>query len=150
MKVMNGTGYAMLAFILGFLIAQVWKTLVGLLRVQGVAKMSLGEVIAYFSRSGGMPSGHAASFSALTVYLGLTFGFDSGVFALALGCLAIVLYDATHVRYAVGRQGEVLNRILQKNNQKPLPLVEGHTISQVIVGALTGILVGILVFYISS
>lgn len=138
--------FAVLAFVVGFLVAQVWKTVAGLLkRPRGSERMTFGEAVAYFSRSGGMPSGHSASFTALTVYLGNVYGFDSGVFILALGCLAIVLYDATHVRYAVGLQGEALNRILEKNGEKPLLLVEGHTILQVVVGVLIGICVGILV-----
>lgn len=141
--------YVLLAFGLGFLVAQFWKLIVGLLtgdRPSG--KMDLKTAIGYFSRSGGMPSGHTASFTAASVYLGLVFGFDSGLFALAAATWIIVVYDATHVRYAVGEQGKALNELLAKAGKKELPLVEGHTMLQVAVGAIIGMVIAFGMFYL--
>lgn len=104
--------------------------------------------IAYIFRSGGMPSGHAASMTALTTSIGIAEGFSSSIFALALASTIIILYDAVHVRYAVGEQGEVLNRLLRQNGGKPLPIVEGHTVPQVVVGVILGALVGLLVWFL--
>lgn len=144
---MNGI-YALVAFVFGWLIAQLWKLIQGALsgRQKGV-KRDLKDWVGYFTRSGGMPSGHSACMVATSVYLGCVFGWDSGVFALAVASTAIVLYDATHVRYAVGLQGEALNKILRKNGEKPLPLTEGHTVSQVVVGCILGVAVGILTYF---
>ena len=56
-----------------------------------------------------------------------------------------------NVRYAVGEHGKLLNEMARNDGNsktKPQKLVEGHTISQAIVGSLIGILVGVLVFTI--
>lgn len=143
--------YALIAFVTAFLVAQIWKTVAGIVGGHATKKrMTWQEMIGYFSRSGGMPSGHSASFTALTVFLGCAEGFQSGLFALAVGSLIIVLYDATHVRYAVGKQGEALNELLEKAGKSDLPLVEGHTVGQVAVGILIGVIVGVGVFGIVS
>ena len=141
---MNGW-YALIAALVGWLIAQTWKTVAGVVadRKQ-IKKMGLAALIGYVTRSGGMPSGHAASMSALTVCLGLGEGFGSGVFALSLAMTLIVIYDAIHVRYAVGVQGMALNRMLEKEGEKPLPIAEGHTLAQVVVGMIIGVVVGII------
>lgn len=138
--------YAIIAFVLGFLGAQVWKLIAGLVsgeKPEGVT--NLQAAIGYFSRSGGMPSGHAASFTAMTVCLGALCGWASGVFALAMGVWMIVLYDAIHVRYAVGEQGKALNQLLKREKLQELPIVEGHTVSQVTVGVILGVMIGFLV-----
>lgn len=142
---MNGW-YAILAAGVAWLIAQSWKTIAGFVEGRKSArKMSLGEMVDYMTRSGGMPSGHSACMVALTAYLGMWCGFDSALFALALAMTMIVLYDATHVRYAVGEQGKVLNEMLVKEGKKPLKVVEGHTVLQVIVGSAIGLIIGVIV-----
>ncbi len=132
--------FTLVAFGLGFLVAQLWKMVSGL--VSG-KKVSAKEAIRQFSRSGGMPSGHTASMTAATIYLGCVNGFGSSLFALALCIWMIVIYDATHVRYAVGKQGRALNELLTQDAKAELPLVEGHTIPQVMVGAVIGVIIGL-------
>ena len=147
---MNGW-LALGAFVIGFLTAQIWKLITGAWNDRGrTEKRTLGTWIGYFMRSGGMPSGHSASFTALAVYLGCWQGFDSGVFALAVGTWIIILYDAVHVRYAVGEQGKALNGLLKKNGEAELPIVEGHTVPQVAVGVLIGVIVGVGVAILSG
>ena len=63
---------------------------------------------------------------------------------------AIVVYDATHVRYAVGEQGKALNKLLKKAGDAELPVVNGHTVPQVIVGALLGVVVWMIVTLITK
>lgn len=139
----------MLAFACGFLMAQVWKLIRGIIRGKAAKEViSLQTAIGYFMRSGGMPSGHTAGFTAASVFLGCIYGFSSGIFALAACTWMIVVYDATHVRYAVGKQGEALNGLLEKAGKPTLPLVEGHTVPQVAVGAVIGVAVGLLVAYL--
>ena len=103
---MNEAWLILVAFGSGFLLAQLWKLVAGLVsgyRTHEIIDFKTG--VGYFTRSGGMPSGHAASFTAATVLIGCMYGFDSGLFMLAVCMWAIVAYDAMHVRYAVGIQG---------------------------------------------
>lgn len=141
---MNGW-FALLAFVIGWFIAQAWKTITGIWKGHRQAKkLDLAAFIDYASRSGGMPSGHSASMTAMTTYIGMVNGFNSGLFALALATTLIVVYDAIHVRYAVGEQGKALNGVLEKEGKKPLPVIEGHTMAQAVVGVLIGILTGVV------
>lgn len=143
--------YALIAFTVAWLIAQVSKTILGLIGGHKAGKVTnLGAAIGYFTRSGGMPSGHTASFTALCVYLGCEFGFASGIFALSLATWSIIVYDAIHVRYAVGVQGKALNGLLREQGKKELPVIEGHTLPQVMVGGVIGVVVGLLIFWIAG
>ncbi|EOA35806.1 hypothetical protein CARUB_v10021043mg [Capsella rubella] len=96
--------------------------------------------------SGGMPSSHSATVTALALAVGLQEGFGGSHFAIALVLTAIVMYDATGVRLHAGRQAEVLNQIVYElPAEHPLaesiPLREllGHTPPQVIAGGMLGI-----------
>ena len=142
---MNGLG-GLVAFTLGWMVAQVGKPLVALVQKRG--KMSGKELFHQLTKSGGMPSGHTASFVALTMFLGLKDGFDSSIFVLAVGMALIVIYDAVNVRMAVGEQGKKLNDLAveQGHKGKKLRVVEGHTVPQVIVGGVLGVLVGWITF----
>jgi len=73
-----------------------------------------------FFRCGGMPSAHTAFVSALTTAIGIVSGFSSALFCVTLAFSIIVAHDAINVR-------------------------KHHTLKQVIVGALVGILVTIIV-----
>lgn len=138
--------YGIVAFALAWFVTQVLKTIFGLLSGYRSGEIvNFATFIGYFMRSGGMPSGHAASMTALCTYLGYLNGFNSSVFALSVGVLIIVLYDAINVRYAVGEQGKALNRLLAADKQPELHVIEGHTLPQVIVGMLIGVVVGCLV-----
>ncbi len=147
---MNDKGWlALVAFLGGFVIAQTWKFFEGMVRGQtGSMKWGFKTVVGYAMRSGGMPSGHSASMAALTACLGCLYGVDSGIFALAMACTIVVVYDAIHVRFAVGEQGKALNGLLQQNGEKGLPIVEGHTLIQAAVGVILGVLVGLAVYFI--
>lgn len=136
----------LVAFVLGFLVAQVAKTIGAL--VSGKAKAK--DIPEYLVKSGGMPSGHSASFVAAATEIGLLTGFESAVFALAICTTVIIIYDAMNVRYAVGEQGKMLNELIEhhghkRHGERKLKVVEGHTLPQVIVGALLGIGIGLLV-----
>ncbi len=143
--------YGIIAFIIGFTVAQVSKFIIGLLKKGKKPYKNFKEVVEDLVRSGGMPSGHSASFMALSTFLGLSEGFDSAIFALAVGMTIIIIYDAVNVRYAVGEYGKLLNEIAKSDGNaktKPKKLVEGHTVPQAVVGSLVGVLVGALVFMI--
>ena len=133
---MNGMN-VLIAFALGFVAAQVMKILILLVRRRG--RISLRELAVFAVKSGGMPSGHAASLSAATVAVGRICGFMSVECAMMVCVLVIALYDAVNVRWAVGEQGKVLAR-----EHPELKVVEGHTVVEVVVGLVIGILVGII------
>lgn len=134
-----------IAFVLGWFFAQSGKIIGDIISKK--RSLTLNELIDGFTRSGGMPSGHTASFTGLTIFFGLRDGFTSAMFILALAMTIIVVYDAVNVRYAVGEQGKLLNIIAETDNNKKtnrMRVVEGHTVPQVCVGAVLGILLGFL------
>lgn len=142
--------FLFLAFSLGWLIAQTIKLVAGIIKQKG--KMSFSDVRYYMFKSGGMPSGHTASFVALDTALALMYGIEP-VFVVAVCATAIFIYDAVNVRYAVGEHGRLLNEIAESDHNpktKPQKIVEGHTIPQVIVGAFLGILLGWLTYVIAG
>lgn len=99
--------------------------------------------------AGGMPSSHSAVVTSLATMIGRSEGFDSPVFALSVIFAVVVMYDATGVRRAAGKQARLLNKIIETPGltglqvQERLVEVLGHTPMQVIVGALIGIAIGI-------
>ncbi|XP_073220421.1 uncharacterized protein [Cicer arietinum] len=62
--------------------------------------------------SGGMPSSHSATVTALATAVGFHQGFGGSIFAIAFVLACIVMYDATGVRLQAGRQAEILNQII--------------------------------------
>jgi acid phosphatase family membrane protein YuiD len=101
----------------------------------------------FLSRLGGMPSSHASTASACALSVGLRTGFDSPVFAVAFGLVALVMIDAQSVRRAAGAQARLLNQLAEEFRQKhpepPVKLSEalGHTRTEVFVGAVLGVAV---------
>lgn len=98
--------------------------------------------------AGGMPSSHTAVVMSLSVMIGKEAGFGSYQFAISMIFALIVMYDATGVRRAAGKQATVLNKIIETPGLTGLEVQEklkealGHTPIQVIVGAIIGIIVG--------
>jgi uncharacterized protein len=107
---------------------------------------------AFLFRLGGMPSSHSAAVSAVATMIGLLNGFGSDLFAVALTLAAIVMIDAQTVRRAAGQQARLLNQIVDELfrthhfPQHKLAELLGHTRLEVLLGALLGILTGLL-FY---
>ena len=101
--------------------------------------------------AGGMPSSHSAIVTSLATMIGKYEGVDTPIFALSLIMAFIVMYDACGVRRAAGKQAALLNKIIETPGltgvQVSERLVEvlGHTPVQVLIGALLGVVVGILV-----
>lgn len=126
---------------LAWLVAQIIKGLLSLIRHK---KMDFRR----FVGAGGMPSSHSAFVSALATGVGLTDGWDSTNFALALVFSLVVMYDAAGVRLAASKQARVLNKMVQELfderefHHERLKELIGHTPVEVIVGAVLGILFG--------
>lgn len=100
--------------------------------------------------AGGMPSSHSAIVVSLATLIGKYEGVDTSIFALAVITSFIVMYDAAGVRRAAGKQAKLLNKIIETPGlssiqvQEKLVEVLGHSPIQVFVGALVGVIVGIL------
>ena len=94
--------------------------------------------------TGGMPSAHAASVTALTVAAGLSAGWRSPLFGVTAFFALITMYDAAGIRRAAGHQARVLNRMYKeleeyhKLDPERLHELLGHTPVEVLVGALYG------------
>ena len=100
--------------------------------------------------AGGMPSSHSAVVVCLAVMIGKQYGFNSSIFALAFIFAIVVMYDAAGIRRAAGKQAALLNKIVNTPGlsipqvQERLVEVLGHTPVQVFVGAIIGLIVGII------
>ncbi len=100
----------------------------------------------WFLGTGGMPSAHAATVSALATAIGLKCGVKSYLFAVTLIFAWIVLMDAQGFRRSAGKQAEALNKILddiywrKKIGEARLKELLGHTPFEVLMGAIIGIL----------
>ena len=146
---MNDGILILISFVSGFVIAQVAKLLAALVRQKG--KMSGKEIVYWLFRSGGMPSGHSASFVAAATACGWARGFTSVECVILICVSIIIIYDAVNVRYAVGEHGKLLNEIARSDNNvktKPQKLVEGHTLPQAAVGILIGLVIGTVAYYL--
>ena len=106
--------------------------------------------------SGGMPSSHSATVCALATAASNVYGIGSFEFAISAIFAFIVMYDAMGVRLEIGKQAKIINDLVtafkslegaaQAKKLTPDKLKEfvGHTPIQVLVGAILGILIGIL------
>lgn len=98
-----------------------------------------------------MPSSHSAVVTSLSTMIGKEYGIDSAIFAISLIFAFVVMYDAAGVRRAAGKQAKILNKIVETPGLTGVEVSErlvevlGHTPIQVLVGALIGIVVGIIV-----
>lgn len=99
--------------------------------------------------SGGMPSSHSALVSSLATSIGITEGVASPMFAICVALSLIVMYDASGVRRAAGKQAKILNQIIESegkniNVQEKLIELLGHTPLEVYVGAVIGVVMAFL------
>ena len=123
-------------------IAQILKVLVVLVQERRLAWN-------YFVTSGGMPSSHAATVSAMTAAIAIVYGLGSVGFCISAVLAVIVMYDAAGVRQSVGQQSIIINRIVKEIQFKsPKDRIEhdlrefiGHTPFQVVVGAVLGVFI---------
>ena len=101
--------------------------------------------------AGGMPSSHSAVVVGLSTLIGKYEGVGSPIFALSFILAFVVMYDACGIRRAAGKQAVLLNKLIETPGltgmQVSEKLVEvlGHTPVEVFVGALIGIVVGLIV-----
>ena len=131
--------------ILTWLIAQLIKVIIGIIKEKRFN-------FKWFVGTGGIPSSHCAGVAALATSVGMRFGYNSGIFAVALIFTIITMFDAQGVRRSTGKQAEILNKMFEdlyfKKPIKEDRLIEliGHTPIQVFAGVALGILCGYILY----
>jgi acid phosphatase family membrane protein YuiD len=126
-------------------IAQFYKVIASLVIEK---KVNLKRMI----ETGGMPSSHSSTVSALATAVGIVYGLSSALFAISAIFAVIVMHDASGIRRAAGEQAGILNKLSESLNslfenkfqQENLRELLGHTRIEVIVGAILGIAVALL------
>ena len=108
---------------------------------------------------GGMSSGHSATVTALAVMCGLTEGFGSTVFGLAMIFAIVVMHDAMGVRREAGKHARSIISIVEQLNDyfsehddkiktEKLKVLVGHTPLQVVVGSLLGAVIALVYHFL--
>lgn len=135
--------YLVVPFLLWFII-QLSKVIQDIIKTK---KFNFKRILG----AGGMPSSHSAIVTVLATLIGKYEGFDTPLFGIAVIFAFVVMYDAAGVRRAAGKQASLLNKLIETPGLTGLQVSErlvevlGHTPFQVFVGALLGIIVGLIV-----
>ncbi|MCR4739001.1 MAG: divergent PAP2 family protein [Lachnospiraceae bacterium] len=139
--------YLFIAAAAAWLVAQIIKTALDLVITK---ELSLERMIG----SGGMPSSHSATVSALATAALIKCGASSHEFAISAILAIIVMYDARGVRRETGNQAVVLNKMMDYfSNEHPekdlfdennLKELIGHTPLQVSIGAVLGVVIALI------
>jgi len=100
--------------------------------------------------TGGFPSSHTSTVTALTLRIGTDIGFGSPIFALSFIVAMITMIDASGLRQEVGRHSKTLNDLLQTLKMgeiigfNELEELIGHTKLEVLGGIILGVLIGLV------
>ena len=93
------------------------------------------ELIGY----GGLPSTHSAIVSSVAALVAIREGLDHPAFGVAVALAFVVMLDANSLRRQIGRQAQVINRLNEDTQEKPLRESIGHTRVQIGAGIVVGI-----------
>ncbi|MBI5700742.1 divergent PAP2 family protein [Candidatus Saganbacteria bacterium] len=132
---------------IAFLLSQTFKVVYYFIKEKQFNLIHLFE-------AAGMPSTHSAMSASMTLMIGLTEGFSSSLFAVAVVFTIIVMYDAMGVRFAAGQQAVVLNKIIEDiysekvSEKEKMKELIGHTPTEVFAGFVVGILTATIVYFI--
>lgn len=145
------SNYVLIATLSGWFTAQFFKMIVTLIKDKQFKPMLI-----LFS-SGGMPSSHTATVSALFTASAIMYGLGSFQFAISFTLAMVVMTDAVGVRRETGKQAKVINELLEEmfsgdpeRSDKALKELVGHTPFQVAMGALVGIGTAFIVAFIMN
>jgi len=131
---------ALIAGLIAWLLAQIIKMPLDYFRTR---KWNWALLIT----TGGMPSSHSSLMTATAHAIGLYYGFDNPVFAIAVAITMVVVYDAAGVRRQAGIHAQRINVLFDEllrghlMNEKDLREVLGHTPLEVVGGILLGLIV---------
>ena len=136
----------LLAIIAAWIVAQGAKYFIGAIQTRTFRR------IRQLYSSGDMPSAHSASVVALATVIGCIQGTDTAIFAVSVLFASIVMYDAIMVRRSSGEQGKALQELLVelKSTIVNPRAAKGHTPVEVAVGAVLGLVIGLVVFFATN
>ena len=104
-----------------------------------------------FTGSGGMPSSHSAVVTSLATSVAIRDGLGSTTFVICCALAFVVMYDASGVRRAAGKQASVINMIIDAleesspvKKEEKLKELLGHKPVEVFAGAVLGVIVAII------
>ena len=146
MKTFVGDNQILISVIIAWFGAQLIKTLLTLwIEKRFVPERLIG--------SGGMPSSHSSTVCALALSTAFIYSIHSFEFTISLVLAMIVMHDAMNVRLETGKQAQIINAMLEDNPfnwkgeifEQHLKELVGHTPTQVVCGALFGIIVAMIV-----
>ncbi len=108
--------------------------------------------------TGGMPSSHSSTVTAMATSVGIIDGFSSTTFAIAVCAAVIVMFDAAGVRRNASKHAKVLNSLVQEllspdhfMSREKLKEFLGHTPLEVFAGAGLGVALAVaLNFYLGG
>lgn len=112
--------------------------------------------LAWCFASGGFPSSHSSTVTALAMTIGIQEGFHTAIFAIAAVLAVIVMYDACHVRYYSGKNIELTQQLIKDIEkmtdiefiepiyQEKLKNVLGHKFIEVIGGIIIGLVIPLI------
>ena len=136
-----------------------WAVVISLIAAQVLKVLTewitMGKLDTHRIRgTGGMPSSHSSSVTALATSVGFECGLGSAEFSISVVLAFVVMYDAMGIRRAAGRHAEILNELVQELSDtfrdgfqpQKLRTLLGHTFPQVIFGALLGIVVSLIIY----
>lgn len=123
-------------------VAQFYKVMISIIEEKKITLKRIFE-------TGGMPSSHSSTMTALVTSIGLVYGTNNVEFTIAFVLAGIVMYDAAGIRRAAGKHAGLLNKLLEKVNTKigekiydgKLKELLGHTPFEVFIGGIVGIVV---------
>ncbi|GIO28621.1 divergent PAP2 family protein [Ornithinibacillus bavariensis] len=150
------SNYPLIAALSAIIFAQVIK-----IPIRFIATREFMPGLAF--STGGMPSSHSAAVSALSTAIGIVEGFSSTIFAVSAIFSVITMFDASGVRRHAGEHATLLNQLVKdfqiviagaknwdskRDYEKKEDLKEllGHKPIEVFFGALSGIMVAILLY----
>lgn len=114
-----------------------------------------GFDIEYAFTHGHMPSAHTSLVVSLLVSVAYYEGVHTGTFALSAVLAFIVIDDAARIRMYLGDQGRYLNMLveqlgIEKDKFPRLKERVGHRVSEIVGGALVGLILTLLFIYLFS
>lgn len=108
----------------------------------------------HLPRYGGMPSAHTSFALSLATLSLLADGITSSSFAISVALVIFILDDALRMRVYLSRHGQALSGLIEKlpsEQRQTFPHLEtrlGHTIPEVIGGAIFGVIATVIVFWL--
>lgn len=135
-----------LAIISAWIVAQGTKYFIGAIQTRTFRRLR------QLYSSGDMPSAHSASVVALVTIIGFKDGLNSPIFALSVLFASIVMYDAIMVRRSSGEQGAALQQLIKEMKSTIINprAAKGHTPVEVLAGAVLGLVIGVVVFFVTK